>query len=237
MKEYRFFYVPDVSEVNELPEDEAMHAVKVLRMANGDEMVLADGKGAFYNAVVKEINKRHCYFEILEKLPQDKGWGNNIHIAVAPTKNIDRIEWFAEKATEIGFDEMTFLNCRFSERRVINKDRIERIVVSAFKQSRKSVMPILNEMTKFEDFVTRQFTGGKFICHCYEESDLGDKVLLQDALSDVDDAVVLVGPEGDFSIDEVKLALANGFKSVSLGNSRLRTETAALVAVHLMRLK
>lgn len=237
MKEYRVFYTPNANSSVELPEVEALHAVKVLRVSSDDEIVLADGKGKFYKAVVTEINKRHCYYKILEELPQEKGWWGNIHIAVAPTKNIDRIEWFAEKATEIGFDEMTFLNCRFSERRVINKERIERIVVSAFKQSRKSVMPIINEITKFEDFVTQPFACGKFICHCYDEADLGTKVLLQDALAEVQDAVVLVGPEGDFSIEEVKLALDNGFRSVSLGNSRLRTETAALVAVHLMHLK
>lgn len=237
MKEVRLFYVPDAGEANELPEEEVAHAVRVLRMAEGDEMVLADGKGTFYNAVVTETNKRHCYYKILEVLPQEKGWTNHVHIAMAPTKNMDRTEWFAEKATEIGFDEMTFLNCRFSERRNINMERIEKIVVSALKQSHKAEMPVLNDMVKFEDFVKRPFSGAKFICHCYEEPDLDDKILLRDALLETDDAVVLVGPEGDFSIDEVKLAIENGFRSVSLGTSRLRTETAALVAVHLMRLK
>ncbi len=237
MKEIRFFYVPNAGEVNELPEEEVVHAVRVLRMVEGDEMVLTDGKGIFYTAVVTETNKRHCYYKILEVLPQEKGWANHVHIAMAPTKNIDRTEWFVEKATEIGFDEMTFLNCRFSERKNINMDRIEKIVVSAMKQSRKSEMPMLNGMVRFEDFVKRQFSGDKFICHCYEEAELDNKILLRDALLDSDDAVVLVGPEGDFSIDEVKLAIEHGFHSVSLGNSRLRTETAALVAVHLMRLK
>jgi 16S rRNA (uracil1498-N3)-methyltransferase len=116
-------------------------------------------------------------------------------------------------------------------------ERIEKIVISAMKQSHKSEMPVLNEMVRFEDFVKQPFSGDKFICHCYEESGLDNKILLRDALLESDDSVVLVGPEGDFSIDEVKLAIENGFRSVSLGNSRLRTETAALVAVHLMRLK
>jgi 16S rRNA (uracil1498-N3)-methyltransferase len=116
-------------------------------------------------------------------------------------------------------------------------ERIEKIVISAMKQSHKSEMPVLNEMVRFEDFVKQPFSGDKFICHCYEEAGLDNKILLRDALLESDDSVVLVGPEGDFSIDEVKLAIENGFRSVSLGNSRLRTETAALVAVHLMRLK
>lgn len=237
MKEVRFFYVPNAGETNELPEEEVSHAVRVLRMVEGDEMILTDGKGVFYNAVVTETNKRHCYYKILEVLPQGKGWPNHVHIAMAPTKNMDRTEWFAEKAMEIGFDEMTFLNCRFSERRKINMERIEKIVVSAMKQSHKAEMPVLNDMVKLEDFVKRPFSGAKFICHCYEEPNLDNKILLRDALLETDNAVVLVGPEGDFSIDEVKLAIENGFRSVSLGTSRLRTETAALVAVHLMRLK
>lgn len=237
MKEVRFFYVPNAGEANELPEEEVAHAVRVLRMVEGDEMVLADGKGTFYNAVVTESNKRHCFYKILNKIPQEKGWTNHVHIAMAPTKNMDRTEWFAEKATEIGFDEITFLNCRFSERKKINMERIEKIVISAMKQSHKSEMPVLNDMVRFEDFVKQPFSGDKFICHCYEEAGLDNKILLRDALLESDDSVVLVGPEGDFSIDEVKLAIENGFRSVSLGNSRLRTETAALVAVHLMRLK
>ena len=232
MKEIRFFYVPNAGEVNELPEEEVVHAVRVLRMVEGDEMVLTDGKGIFYTAVVTETNKRHCYYKILEVLPQEKGWANHVHIAMAPTKNIDRTEWFVEKATEIGFDEMTFLNCRFSERKNINMDRVEKIVVSAMKQSRKSEMPMLNGMVRFEDFVKRQFSGDKFICHCYE----GEKKLLKEALVPGEDALILIGPEGDFSEEEVAKAIEAGFQPVSLGKSRLRTETAALVASHTFNL-
>jgi 16S rRNA (uracil1498-N3)-methyltransferase len=236
MKEVRFFYVPDALNTNELPEEEASHAVRVLRLAEGDDIVLMDGKGVYHNAVVTETNKRHCYYKIVSSEQHPKEWTNRVHIAVAPTKNIDRIEWFAEKATEIGVDEMTFLNCRFSERRNIKIERIEKIVISAMKQSHKSVMPVLNDIVKFDEFVKQPFSCAKYICHCYDEPDLDEKVLLHDVLAKTPDAVVLVGPEGDFSIDEVKLALDNGFKSVSLGKSRLRTETAALVAVHLMHL-
>jgi 16S rRNA (uracil1498-N3)-methyltransferase len=244
MKEVRFFYVPNASSVNELPEEEAQHAVRVLRMEMGDEMMLMDGEGTFYRAVVTEATKKRCFYRIEETLPQERQWQPHLHLAMAPTKNMDRTEWFAEKATEIGFDELTFLKCRWSERTVIKTERIEKILVSAMKQSHKAWKPVLNEMTDFKAFLQemeeREKAGGKpmqkFICHCYEEEDLGEKVALKDAVRGGEDVLVLVGPEGDFSIDEVKMAVAKGFQSVSLGKSRLRTETAALVAVHIMNL-
>lgn len=244
MKEVRFFYVPNASSVNELPEEEAQHAVRVLRMEMGDEMMLMDGEGIFYRAIVTEATKKRCFYRIEESLPQERQWQPHLHLAMAPTKNMDRTEWFAEKATEIGFDELTFLRCRWSERTVIKTERVEKILVSAMKQSHKAWKPILNEMVDFKAFLQeikeRENRNGKvmqkFICHCYEEEGLGEKVALKDALKSGEDVLVMVGPEGDFSIDEVKMAEANGFQSVSLGKSRLRTETAALVAVHLMNL-
>lgn len=244
MKEVRFFYVPGAASVNELPEEEAQHAVRVLRMEMGDEMMLMDGEGMFYRAVVTEATKKRCFYRIEETLPQERQWQPHLHLAMAPTKNMDRTEWFAEKATEIGFDELTFLKCRWSERTVIKTERIEKILVSAMKQSHKAWKPVLNEMTDFKAFLQemeeREKAGGKpmqkFICHCYEEEDLGEKVALKDAVRGGEDVLVLVGPEGDFSIDEVKMAVAKGFQNVSLGKSRLRTETAALVAVHIMNL-
>jgi 16S rRNA (uracil1498-N3)-methyltransferase len=244
LKEVRFFYVPDASSVNELPEEEAQHAVRVLRMEMGDEMMLMDGEGVFHRAIVTEATKKRCLYRIEETLPQERQWQPHLHLAMAPTKNMDRTEWFAEKATEIGFDELTFLRCRWSERTVIKTERVEKILVSAMKQSHKAWKPILNEMVDFKAFLQeikeRENRNGKvmqkFICHCYEEEGLGEKVALKDALKSGEDVLVMVGPEGDFSIDEVKMAEANGFQSVSLGKSRLRTETAALVAVHLMNL-
>ena len=244
MKEVRFFYVPNASSVNELPEEEAQHAVRVLRMEMGDEMMLMDGEGIFYRAIVTEATKKRCLYRIEETLPQERQWQPHLHLAMAPTKNMDRTEWFAEKATEIGFDELTFLRCRWSERTVIKTERVEKILVSAMKQSHKAWKPILNEMVDFKAFLQeikeRENRNGKvmqkFICHCYEEEGLGEKVALKDVLKSGEDVLVMVGPEGDFSIDEVKMAEANGFQSVSLGKSRLRTETAALVAVHLMNL-
>ena len=245
MKEVRFFYVPNADSVNELPEEEAQHAVRVLRMEMGDEIMLMDGKGTFYRAVVLETTKKRCLYRIEEILPQERQWQPHLHLAMAPTKNMDRTEWFAEKATEIGFDELTFLKCRWSERTVIKTERIEKILISAMKQSHKAWKPILNEMVDFKVFLQeieeREKASGKtmqkFICHCYEEEGLGEKVALKDAVREGEDVLVMVGPEGDFSIDEVKLAELKGFQSVTLGKSRLRTETAALVAVHLMNLK
>ena len=240
MKEVRFFYVPNANSVNELPEEEAQHAVRVLRMEMGDEMMLMDGEGVFYRAVVTEATKKRCLYRIEETLPQERQWQPHLHLAMAPTKNMDRTEWFAEKATEIGFDELTFLKCRWSERTVIKTERIEKILVSAMKQSHKAWKPVLNEMTDFKAFLQeiekREQPMQKFICHCYEEEGLGAKVMLKEAVKSGEDVLVLVGPEGDFSIDEVKMAEAQGFQSVTLGKSRLRTETAALVAVHIMNL-
>ena len=162
-----------------------------------------------------------------------KGWNGNIHIAVAPTKNMDRIEWFAEKATEIGLDALTFVNCRFSERKVIKTERVERIVVSAMKQSLKYSKPVVDEMVDFKKFVSQERAGEKYIAHCYD----GEKNMLKDIHQPGCDATVLIGPEGDFSPEEVKMAMEAGYKPVSLGNSRLRTETAALAACHILMLK
>ncbi len=239
MKEVRFFYAPDAPLAIELPEEEAAHAVRVLRLEQGDELMLVDGKGTFYKAVITETTKKRCMYRITETMPQQRQWKGHLHIAMAPTKNMDRTEWFAEKATEIGFDELTFLCCKYSERKVIKTERIDKILVSAMKQSHKAEKPCLNEMVDFMDFIARDFAGDKYICHCYGEDndvELGSKKLLKDVLRKGGDALVLVGPEGDFSVDEVVAAEKAGFIPVSLGNSRLRTETAALVAVHIMNL-
>lgn len=226
------FYTPDIANTQELPEEEAGHCLRVLRLGIGDEVMLTDGRGFFYQAVIAAATQKRCMVKIVSKTEQEPFWGGHLHLALAPTKNMDRMEWLAEKATEIGFDELTFLNCRFSERKVIKTDRIEKIIVSAVKQSLKARKPVVNEMTDFRKFMERDFSGQKFIAHCYE----GEKPLLRDVLHPDEDAVILVGPEGDFSPEEVTLAMEKGFQPVSLGKSRLRTETAALVAVHLMNL-
>lgn len=237
MKEERFFYVPNAPVSKELPEEEATHAVRVLRLNEGDAIWLMDGFGNFYRADVGVVTKKRCLYNIVETLPQQKTWSGKIHLAIAPTKMMERMEWMAEKSTEIGFDELTFLDCKFSERHVIRIDRIERIVVSAIKQSRKAFMPVVNELTPFKDFVTSCDANYKFIAHCHNESlriDLFDKL---QSLPDEASVCVLVGPEGDFSFDEVELAIDNGFEPITLGNSRLRTETAGLMAVTMAQIR
>ena len=236
MKEVRFFYDPLLG--GELPQEEAHHALKVLRLQTGDEIWLMDGKGIFARATISAATGHRCLYRIEESLPQTPAWEGHLHLAMAPTKLLDRVEWFAEKATEIGFDELTFLSSQFCERKVVKTDRIDKILVSAMKQSHKAWKPKLNDMQKFRDFVRQEREGDKFICHCYEDEDGGkEKPLLFDVLNRGVPTTVLIGPEGDFSIDEVQLAEENGYVGVSLGRSRLRTETAALVAVHMMQLK
>lgn len=226
------FYTPDIAVDGELPEEEAGHCLRVLRLGVGDEVMLTDGKGFFYKAVITAATGKRCQVKVVETIGQAPLWNGHLHLAMAPTKNMDRIEWFAEKATEIGFDELSFVNCRFSERKVIKTERIEKIVVSAVKQSLKARKPLVNELTDFGKFIQQKFEGQRFIAHCYE----GDKPLLKDVLIPGKNAVVLIGPEGDFSPEEVQKAEAAGFQAISLGKSRLRTETAALVAVHIMNL-
>ena len=229
MKEARYFYVPDATNTNELPAEEATHALRVLRLKSGDEMFLQDGNGTFYKAEVTLATTKHCMYEIKETMPQEKTWKGHICIAMAPTKMMDRTEWFVEKATEIGIDELAFLNCKFSERKVMRHERLEKIVVSAMKQSRKPWKPLVTPFTAFKDFAEQEREGQKFIAHCYGEIESKDLFTCLQERKD-GDITVLIGPEGDFSTDEVKLAVSKGYIPVSLGKSRLRTETAALYA-------
>lgn len=239
MKEMRFFYVPDAATLTELPMEEAMHALRVLRLKGGDEMFLMDGNGTFYRAEVTIAATKRCLYEIKETLPQEKSWRGRLHIAVAPTKMMDKMEWFCEKATEIGVDDITFLNCKFSERKVLRTVRLDKIVISAVKQSHKPWRPALNAMMQFKDFISRPRAGRKFIAHCYEEIERKDfftEIYPSLLTAENEDVTILVGPEGDFSTDEVNMAISNGYIPVSLGTSRLRTETAALSAVMMAQL-
>ena len=236
MKEVRFFYAPDAATLHELPADEAVHALRVLRLKPGDEMMLMDGRGNYYRAEVSLAHSHHCMYDIKETMPQPRQWRGHVHLAIAPTKMMERMEWMIEKAVEIGVDEISFLDCQFSERRVVKIPRADKIVVAATKQSHKAWKTQLNEMVSFDDFIRQPFSGRKYIAHCYEEV---ARTYLYDELrlpSDTEDALVLVGPEGDFSIDEVRRAVASGYQSVHLGKSRLRTETAGLSAVMMMQL-
>ncbi len=238
MKETRFFYVPDAATSTELPMEEALHALRVLRIKTGDEIFMMDGVGNFYRAEVTLAATKRCLYEVKEVLPQQPAWNGHVHLAIAPTKMMDRIEWMAEKSTEIGFDELTFLNSKFSERKVMRTVRLEKIIVSAVKQSHKAWKPVINSMVSFKEFISRPRKGRKFICHCYEEVERKDLFteLSRPYADDEADVTVLIGPEGDFSIEEVRSAVEHGYESVTLGSSRLRTETAGLMAVALANL-
>ena len=236
MKETRFFFVPNAANETEMPMDEAMHALRVLRLKSGDEMFLMDGDGTFYRAEVTIAATKHCMYEIKEALPQQKGWTGYIHLAMAPTKMMDRVEWLVEKATEIGFDEMSFLNCKFSERKSMRTVRLDKIAVAALKQSRKPWKPQLNSLINFKEFVSQPREGRKYIAHCYEEIERIDLFSDLQNMPKDEKVSILVGPEGDFSFDEVQLAISKGYQSITLGNSRLRTETAGLLAVTMAQL-
>lgn len=235
MKEERYFYVPNAPTLTELPQDEAVHASRVLRLQEGDTIYLMDGKGTFYKAEVTMVSSKHCAYNIIETIPQQHFWKGHLHIAMAPTKMMERTEWMAEKATEIGVDEFSFLECQFSERRNMRTDRIDKIVVAATKQSRKAWKPVVNDLQTFRSFIEQPREGLKFICHCYDEIERTDLYNYLNVNTD-DNITVLIGPEGDFSMDEVKMAMEHGYISTSLGSQRLRTETAALSAVMIMQL-
>lgn len=222
------FYTPDILTSHVLSEEESQHCVRVLRYTRGDEILLTDGKGNTYTARITNPNPKHCEFEVLTQEKQQKAHDFYLHIAIAPTKNIERMEWMVEKCTEIGVDEITPLLCRFSERKQIRTDRLEKIVLSAAKQSLTPYLPKLNELTDYDTFVRQATEETKFIAHCYKE----EKRELKDEIKRGKSVLVLIGPEGDFSEQEVEEALALGFVPVSLGNSRLRTETAGVVACH-----
>ncbi len=247
MKEIHYFYVPDAEIQNELPVEEARHAIKVLRLGVGDSMVITDGRGHFFNAEVSEISSRSCIYNIVSVKDVEKSWKGHLHLAVAPTKNIDRIEWLVEKATEIGIDEISFIDCRFSERHIVKPERVERIVVSAMKQSHKAMKTRVNEIVSFKEFLSRtDVVGEKYIAHCLNDevckdlseavSALSPRCFLPSVMGN-DSKTILIGPEGDFAVEEVEASFSAGYIPVSLGDSRLRTETAALYSVMLMNLK
>ncbi|MDR1357183.1 MAG: 16S rRNA (uracil(1498)-N(3))-methyltransferase [Tannerellaceae bacterium] len=229
----QIFYAPDIERLPELPPDEARHALRVLRLNEGSEITIADGKGFFYKAVILAADNRRCPVNVLERAAPSAQRSFRLHLALAPAKNIDRTEWFCEKAVEIGIDAITFLNCRHSERREIKIPRIQKILVSAMKQSGRAALPALEGMTNLNDFLRRPFASDKFIAHCEERA---AKPLLQNACRRNTDTLILIGPEGDFSPDEIAAAQARAFAPVSLGPSRLRTETAALVACHTLHI-
>lgn len=221
------FYAPYIAQTAQLPEQESQHCVKVLRMREGEKLTVTDGQGFFYDCILVEAHPKHCSLRIEHRTAIDNK-EFQLHIAFAPTKQMERNEWFVEKAVEIGIDRFIPLLSSYSERRELKKERLEKIAVSAMKQSQQAYLPGIEELVRFADCVTRPFEGRKFIAHCH---DLPKKPLAQ-TYRKGENALILVGPEGDFSEEEVGIAVANGFEPVSLGETRLRTETACLVATH-----
>ncbi|OYX83674.1 MAG: 16S rRNA (uracil(1498)-N(3))-methyltransferase [Flavobacteriales bacterium 32-34-25] len=226
----QLFYNPNIDEQTEnffFDKEESKHIIKVLRKRDGDILFVTNGLGFLFECEITLASDNKCTVKInsFEKKATPKF---NLHLAVAPTKMNDRYEWFLEKATEIGIQEITPIICDRSERKVINKERFDKIILSALKQSNEVYLPKLNEAVTFKEFVNQKNNGTLLIAHCEET----DKKTLKSVLKANEDITLLIGPEGDFSVKEIALALENNFIPVSLGNTRLRTETAAIVACH-----
>jgi len=221
------FYTPELANDNTytLSESESKHAIRVLRLKHGDILTLVNGIGSFFDATIISDNPKKCEVEITN-VRNEANKKPQLHIAIAPTKNNDRTEWFVEKCTEIGISQVSPILCKHSERKKIKQERFEKTAISAMKQSLKATLPTVKELTPFNKFITEPFDGKKYIAHCYSENQKHYK----DLYTKGDNSLVLIGPEGDFSPDEVKLALENGFEPITFGESRLRTETAGVVA-------
>ncbi|NVO02237.1 MAG: 16S rRNA (uracil(1498)-N(3))-methyltransferase [Bacteroidetes bacterium] len=225
------FYTPDInSEIYTLTEDESKHIIRVLRMKIGSFINLTNGNGTLYNVEIIDDNPKRCTVKVVDFVENFGKRNFKLHIAIAPTKNLERIEWFLEKATEIGIDEITPLICRNSERDSVKIERLNKVVVSAMKQSLKAFCPVINEPIKFSSFIKNQSFSSKFIAHCAD----GEKFSLKDKYQPGNDTLILIGPEGDFSIEEIKQAFDNQFEEIHLGKSRLRTETAGVVACQIV---
>ncbi|MBP8944886.1 MAG: 16S rRNA (uracil(1498)-N(3))-methyltransferase [Paludibacteraceae bacterium] len=236
------FYVPEPTLRNTLSEEESQHAVKVLRLKEGEEIILIDGKGGYYKAKITFPDAKHCEFEIIETIPDFGKLNYYLHIAIAPTKNMERFEWFVEKAIEIGISEITPIICQFSERKVIKMERLEKIMIAAAKQSIRAYFPKLNPSSRFDDFLKKYQDSQQFIAHCYsfiensEQIQKLEKKKLKDVAQKSLGTIILIGPEGDFSKEEIKKAIAAGYIPISLGENRLRTETAGIIACHTIAL-
>ena len=228
------FFAPDIATTLTLPEEESRHCVRVLRLAEGDEIEVIDGCGTIFRCRIAIAHNKHCAVEILSQEDCMPHWGAKIRLAVAPTKNIDRIEWMAEKCTEMGIDHITPLLCIHSERKVLKTDRLHKILVAAMKQSLKAQLPQLDELTPINDVINENFDGQRFIAYCDESLPRDERKSLPQVYDPNKDAIMMIGPEGDFDPQEVEAALKAGFIPVTLGKSRLRTETAAMTAVAMM---
>ena len=227
------FYAPEINgQFYTLTEDESKHIIRVLRMKTGDTVFFTDGKGLFFECQISDANPKSCEVEIINEKPGEDKRSFFLQMAVAPTKNISRFEWFLEKATEIGVDRITPIISAHSERKIVKTERLQRVITAAMKQSLKSFHPQLDEVTSFSAIIKQAFEGEKFIAFIDKDVTLE----LSKAYTPQKNALILIGPEGDFSPEEVELAKQNGFVPVRLGPSRLRTETAGIVACHTVNL-
>jgi len=223
------FYTPDIdihASSYQLSEEESKHSSRVLRLKADDEIMLVNGKGTTFIARITNSHPKRTQASIVSSTFQEKARPYHLHLAVAPTKNIERYEWFLEKATEIGVDEITPLICEHAERKDVKHERLNKILVAAMKQSQQSFLPTLNDTIRFDEFIELPTSDKKFIAHCDED----EKYSLKSVLFAQQNSLILIGPEGDFSPSEIKNAISGGYVPVSLGQTRLRTETAALVA-------
>ena len=226
----QLFYNPDISETDSIinfNKDESRHIAKVLRRSVGDELHITNGEGWHFTSELLTVDQKNCTAKIISKLYL-KERNYKLHLAVAPTKMNDRFEWFLEKATEIGVDTITPIICEHSERKIIKAERFEKILKSAMKQSLQFYLPKLKPLMTFNDFISQNFKGQKFIAHCEETN----RKSLKNEIQRNTNITILIGPEGDFSTHEINKAIAKDFIPVMLGETRLRTETAAIVACH-----
>jgi 16S rRNA (uracil1498-N3)-methyltransferase len=230
----QLFYNPDIKSTDtffQFDKEESKHIVKVLRKKGGDIIFITNGKGSLFHSEITLESEKKCEVKIV-KIDSFDSKKYHLHIAIAPTKMNDRLEWFLEKATEIGIDEITPIICDHSERKIFKTDRAEKIIQAAMKQSNQFYLPKINQPIAFSDFLKNESNCLKFIAHCEEDK----KDLFKDSFQANQDILILIGPEGDFSPKEIALALKNNFIPVSLGNTRLRTETAGVVACHTVAL-
>ena len=236
------FYAPDILQTLILPEEESQHCVQVLRATVGQEILITDGVGHLYRARITNPHRKHCEVEIIATEQPEPLHEGYVHIAIAPTKNMDRLEWMVEKATEMGVDEITPLLCRHSERKTLNEERLRKIMIAAAKQSLKTTFPTLNPLTTFDDFVRSAQADDRLIAHCMTQEE-ADELQIQAAYKPTTEknaiwqlihrgnsVIVMIGPEGDFSPEEIKQAIQHQYVPCSLGKARLRTETAGLFA-------
>ena len=223
----KLFYTPEIDNEKTftLSENESKHAIRVLRLKKHDTINLINGKGSFYEAIISDDNPKKCEV-IITSIQKEILNKPILHIAIAPTKNNDRTEWFIEKCTEIGITKITPTLCSNSERKKIKQERFKKTAISAMKQSLKATLPIVNDLTNFKELINSPFNGGKYIAHCYKNEQKHFKDIYQKG----ENALILIGPEGDFSEEEVTLAKSNGYEPITFGESRLRTETAGIVA-------